>query len=314
VIQYRTFRNTDPPHLAELWRSRRAERGIMQPMSLAVFDQFVLAKLYFEAAGLIVACADGVPVGYAHAGFGPGEPTWISHDVGILSWVLVRPDFRRRGIGRQLLARAEDYLRQRGARTIEAGGLYPRTPFYFGMYGSQPAGVLASDSEAQALLRSSGYQEAQRTQLMRRELTGFRPSMDRQQMQVRRQQIVNAAVDPPSASWWEASVLGEIERVQFSLLPRGGAECSASLVAWSSEPLSASYGTRVAGLLDLQVESCHRRRGLATCLLGESMRLLQGQGISAVDAVVTQDQLSYAALLQKFGFAAIDQGIVFRKE
>ena len=41
--------------LVDIWRSQPPERALMQPMSLAVFDQMVLAKQYFDPAGMAIA-------------------------------------------------------------------------------------------------------------------------------------------------------------------------------------------------------------------------------------------------------------------
>ena len=55
---YRTFRNTDPPGLAEIWRSRSGQPGLVSSVSPELLEQFVFAKLYFDFKGLIVACDD----------------------------------------------------------------------------------------------------------------------------------------------------------------------------------------------------------------------------------------------------------------
>ena len=73
LIEYRAFRNTDPPQLAEIWRSNSTSRGLMQPMSTAVFERFVLSKPTFDRQGLVVAVDEDKIVGFAHAGFGPTE-------------------------------------------------------------------------------------------------------------------------------------------------------------------------------------------------------------------------------------------------
>jgi hypothetical protein len=63
VIRYRPFRNTDPPHLAEVWRAQPPLRALMQPMSVAILDRLILSKPYFDRQGLIVAVEDEQPIG-----------------------------------------------------------------------------------------------------------------------------------------------------------------------------------------------------------------------------------------------------------
>ena len=73
MLTYRTFRNTDPPPLASIWRSRAGQQALAQPLSVDLLEQYVFAKLYFDYQGLILACDDGEAVGFAHAGFGPDD-------------------------------------------------------------------------------------------------------------------------------------------------------------------------------------------------------------------------------------------------
>ena len=73
MIGYRIFRNSDPPHLADIWRTHAGRRGLMQPMTAALLEELVLSKPYFDPQGLIVATDGNHPVGFAHAAFGPTE-------------------------------------------------------------------------------------------------------------------------------------------------------------------------------------------------------------------------------------------------
>jgi ribosomal protein S18 acetylase RimI-like enzyme len=316
VIHYRTFRNSDPPVLVDIWRARAQERGLIQPMSTALFEELVLSKPYFENEGLIVALDEEKPVGFVHAGFGPNEDqSGLSMEHGVTCMLIVRPDYRRLGIGQELLARSEAYLRSRGARVLYAGGIRPHNPFYLGLYGgSELPGVLDSDADAQRRYRARGYQDVDRTRLYHRELAGFRPPVDRQQMQIRRQKVVHATVDPPTTTWWEACTMGAFDRTRFELVGRDGGPPVASMTVWSMEPISASSGVRSTGLYDLQVSAAERRKGMAVFLLSEAFRQLQAAGVSRVEAQAMQDNEMAARLLIKLGFQQVDQGVVLRKD
>ena len=222
MLTYRTFRNSDPPVLAALWRSRAGQPGLLQPVSPDLLEQLVFAKLYFDYGGLLLAFDDGQPVGFAHAGFGPNaEGTWISTEVGVTCVVLVRPGCAEAEVAAGLLDRCEDYLRRRGAKVLYGGGLDPLNPFYVGLYGgSELPGVLDSDTIARQALAARGYQEVERTTILRRELSGFESLVDRRQMQVRRQMIVEVTIDAPTRNWWEACTVGEFDLTRFDLVPR----------------------------------------------------------------------------------------------
>jgi ribosomal protein S18 acetylase RimI-like enzyme len=316
LITYRAFTNRDVRALAEIWRSRAAERGLMQPMSAALFEELVLSKPYFDNAGLIVAVDDGVPVGFVHAGFGPSEDqSTLSRQRGVISMLIVRPEYRRQGIGQQLLARAEEYLRRHGSQEIYGGGIRPMTPFYLGLYGgSELPGVLASDADALRRYRAAGYAEIDRCGVFQRELASFRPTMDRKQQQIRRQQAVQMIVDPPCRTWWEACTFGGFDRTRFELTPKSGGPATAWLTVWSMEPLSTSWGVRATGLYELHVDASQRRQGLASCLFAETFKQLAAEGVGLIEAQALLRDTATVGLFKKLGFQQVDEGVVFRKE
>lgn len=317
MIEYRTFRNSDPPKLAEIWRSQPPERGLMQPMSADLFEQFVLSKPYFDNQGLIVAADNGRPVGFVHAAFGPGdEEDRLSTRFGVTCLVLVRMDYQRQGIGAELLARSEAYLRGRGAQVLYAGGIAPLNGFYLGLYGgSELPGVLDSDGQAQRLFLSQNYREIDRTHVLQRDLTGFRAPVDRQQMQIRRRSTVEVVADPAARSWWQACAWSLLGRTSFELMLRDApGAAAASATFWSIQPLAKSWGVNAAGLVELEVAESSRRQGLATFLLGEAFRQLQAQGVRLIEVQTMQHNVAAQRLYNKLGFHLVDQGAVYRKE
>src|SRR4051812_14861760 len=159
VIHYRSFRNDDPPALVQIWNEAFTGRGAVKLAHSSPLEFHVYAKPYFDPAGLILAVDEGVPVGFAHAGFGP-TPTQsaVGTEAGVICAIAVRPSHRRRGIGTELLRRTEAYLQVRGARAMQAGQRWPLNPFYLGLYGgSDLPGFLASDTDAEPFLTRQGY-------------------------------------------------------------------------------------------------------------------------------------------------------------
>jgi GNAT superfamily N-acetyltransferase len=316
TLTFRTFRNTDPPVLAELWQSRMGQPGLTQPASVDLLDQLVFAKLYFEAAGLFLAFEGNRPVGFAHAGFGPNEEqSWISHEDGTTCMVLVRPDCTQAGeVAAGLLQQCETYLRSRGAKNLYGGGILPWSPFYLGLYGgSESPGVLESDTLSQQLYPTHDYEAVKHTLLFHRDLDGFESVIDRQQMQLRRQMIVEVTSDAPTRSWWEASILGQFDLTRFDLKPRSGGSPIASAIFRSMEPSVTNAMSQSTGLIFFGVDECYRRRGVANFLLSEAFRQFMRQGILAVNVQVPQEDAPAAAAMQKLGFQLVDKGVVFRK-
>ena len=316
MIRYRTFRNSDPPALAEIWRSQPEGHGRIGRMSAALFEQLVLSKPYFDNAGLIVAVDDDDrPVGFAHAAFGPHEGGQrLSTQCGITCLVMVLPEYRGQGIGAELLARSEDYLRGRGADVIYGGGIAPLNGFYLGLYGgSELPGILDTDAGGQRLFQSHGYREIDRVHVLEKKLAGFRPPIDRNQMQVRRRSTITALPDPPAANWWEACAWCGLEATRYELALRDVGCVAARATSWTLEPLSTSWGLRAAGVIGLEVDEAYRRQGIATYLMGDILRQLASQGTTLVQVQTMQWNKPALKLYEKLGFELVDQGAVYRK-
>ena len=315
MIEYRAFRNTDPPQLAEVWRSQTGQRGLMQPMSASVLERYVLSRPNFDREGLIVAVEGSKLQGFAHAGFGPSEDeSRLSTSHGVICLVMLRPDVDA-SVGAELLARAEAYLRQRGATTLEGGGCHSLAPFYFGLYGgSQFSGVLDSDPRLQALFAEHGYRSSKRSLVLHRELACFRPMVDRQQLQIRRQMSIEMVPDPPTSTWWEACVFEPFDRTRCLLLPKNGGEPPARVNFWNMDTMARTWGVHAAGVADLEVSSSLRRHGLARFLISEALRHLQSQGVALVEVHVTEENIVGRALFANLGFEQVDTAIVYRKD
>jgi len=316
MLTYRTFRNSDPPALATLWRSRAGQPGLTQPVSPDLLEQLVFAKLYFDYGGLMLAYDDGRLVGFAHAGFGPNEErSWISVETGVLCVVVTDPKCAEAEVAAGLLDRCEDYLRRRGAKVFYGGGLQPLCPFYIGLYGgSELPGVLDSDTVARGALAARGYREVERTVLLRRDLDGFESQIDRQQMQIRRQMLVEVTADAPTRTRWEACTVGEFDLTRFDLVARGGGAAVATALFRNIEPGGITGVRHAAGLIDLSVEPAYRRRGVATFLLNEAFRQFLRQGIMHVEVQAGETNAAALGAFQKLGLQQTGQGGVWKKE
>jgi GNAT superfamily N-acetyltransferase len=315
MLTYRTFRNFDPPVLASLWRSRAGQPGFFQPVSSDLLEQLVFAKLYFDYAGMFLAFDDAQPVGFAHAGFGPNaDQSAISTETGVTCVVVTLPGCAENEVANGLVERCEEYLRGRGAKTLLGGGLHPISPFYLGLYGgSGLPGVLDSDTTARQAFAARGYQECERTIVLRRDLDSFESLVDRLQMQIRRQMMVEVTTDAPTRTWWEACAYGEFDLTRFELVPRAGGLPIARATFRSMESSGSASVGRAAGLMDLYVEESYRRRGVAIFLLSEAFRQFLRQGIMHVEVQTRQSDAAALGLFAKLGFAQVEQGGVWKK-
>ncbi len=316
MLEYRTFRNTDPPAITALWRSRQGQHGLCPTVSSSLFEQLIFAKLYFDYEGLVLAFEDGQPVGFAHAGFGPNKAEdSLATELGTTCLLLTRPGCDEARVAAGLLKQCEQYLVRRGAKVLYGGGINPLNPFYLGLYGgSELPGVLESDTVAIDAFRAAGYREIDQVAVLRRDLAGFHPPFDRQQMQARRQMLVEEIAYPASRSWWEACTLGEFHLTRFELAARGSKQPVARATFRSLEAAGTTGVSRAAGLIELHVDKPFRRRGLAVYLLAEALRQFVNQGIVFVEAQCMCHNRAALGLYEKLAFHHADTGTVFRKE
>lgn len=316
-MKYRSFRNSDPPQIARLWVRQRSRRGLASHVGTTVLEAYVFGKPYFDAAGFIVAEDEyGIIQGFAHAGFGPDEShTQLSTELGVTCMLMVAPEQSDSDLPRELLRRSESYLRERGARVIYGGGIYPLNPFYLGLYGgSELPGILASDRQQLGWYQECGYQEIDRCVVLQRELQGQRLPLDRRIFALKRQYRVQLDISTEIADWWDACASPPIEPTRFEIVPTAGGAACGSVSFWLMEPLSASWDALAVGLTHLQVAEGVRRRGLATYLNSEALRQLQLTGVALVEAQTMISNTAALGLFRKLGFVEIDQGIVLRKQ
>ena len=175
-------------------------------------------------------------------------------------------------------------------------------------------GVLDSDLVARELYTSHGYKEIDHVYVFHRELSDFESPMDRRQMQIRRQMVVEVTEEPPLQSWWEACTLGDFDLTRFELISRAGGPAAAVATFRSMEILGESTIGRAVGLIDFRVNEPLRRRGRATFLLSEAFRQFIRQGIMLVEGQAMQHNIAAIGALQKLGFQQVALGCVFRKD
>lgn len=321
MIEYRRFKNGDVPHIVELWNIAQWGIGGVTELGCDGFDLLVLAEPYFDREGFIEAwetSGERGPelVGFVHAGFGPNvEGTGLDFGVGIICAIVVDPQFRRRGIGTELIRRAEQYLYGQGAKALVLGESLERNPFYLGLYGgSDSAGVMLHERRlADPFFEKLGYIHSESYSLLSRELQGTNPPFDPRNVALKRQLKFTILDRPPNATWWWLVRHGRFESLTFTLCPFAGGCVPALVTCWGMDMHGLSRQNRVVGITDLFVATSVRRKGYAKVLLCEVLRRLRDDGVSHVEVVVPSNNTPAIALFEGLGFDQFDQGIVYRK-
>lgn len=314
MIEYRSFRNCDPPQIVRLWNQAGLGAGAALNLTNDVsFDMMNYSQPYFDRDGLIVACHDNQPVGFVHAGFGcSADGNSLDKAQGVICAVLVHPDFRRQGIGRELVSRASRYLRERGAQTIDAGPAPRRDPFYFGLYGGpRPAGFLESDAAAAPFFQALNFQPAEQYQITSRQMSDRDP-VNFRLTTIRRKWELALVDSPDPCPWWWSCRYGRLDALFCVLVPRSGGQPVASITVVGLDTYMSSWHEQAIGFADLWVDDQHRREGFGQTLIVEVIKKLRQETITRVTANVRADDTASVAVFQSAGFNEIDRGVVYR--
>jgi ribosomal protein S18 acetylase RimI-like enzyme len=317
VIRFRTFRNGDPPALADLWNRGLPECAVAHGLSPHQFDALVMDKLGFDAAGLIVAEDEGRIVGFSHAGFGPEQPAGPSHrldtTMGTIAMLVVEPGRDDPELEHSLLAAAERYLRDRGARVIYAGGQDPLNPFYWGLYGgSEWAGILSGHAVFHRALARAEFSPVATTVLLEAdprdpEFRGPRAPF------IRRQTRLEILDDAPLDRWWDTLAIGFFRPTRFQLLHKDDDRELARAVTWEMEPYSRAGARTQVGLIAIEVNAAHRRQGYGRYLLVEVLRHAREHAVESVAVQTSATNAPALALYQALGFVPVETATLYRK-
>lgn len=309
MVNYRKFANTDSPRLVQAWNEMFTSRGCVPLQSANYLDRFILAKIYFDPAGLIIAEEDGVILGFAHAGMALD----ISPRRGVTCILGVRPASRRRGIGSELLSRCEQYLRKRGAEVLCVGEVGLRCPFYLGLYGgSDSPGILATDTLAEPFLLKRGYHIGQRVRVMQRDLLKPLKVADPRFAGLRVHYELHIRSPRDLEMALECS-LGAAEPLEFFLVDKQRGAVVANTFVWEMEGFSYRWQRPAAGLVGFAVDPAVRRKGLGKFLLVTLLKQLQEQYCEIVETQIDEIDAVGLRFLKEMGFEQVDTGRVFER-
>jgi ribosomal protein S18 acetylase RimI-like enzyme len=316
VIEYRAFRNDDPPHLVRIWNEAFPGRAAYLLRSSAPLEAWVFSKPYFDQRGLIIASDDGFPVGFTHAGFGPNaDESALDPSRGVTCILAVVPSHRKHGVGAGLLQHSEEYLISHGARELFAGPMRPLNPFYFGLYGgSDSPGFLTADIEAGPFFERAGYAVHRTCHVFHRKLDQPAPIIDSRFTGLRRRFDAQVLPRTKMGTWWEECLLGQLEPIELRLEERKTSELAARATFWEMDGFSWRWNYPAAGIIDVFVRPDLRRQGLGKYLLSQLLRHLQEQYFGLAEVQAIEDNTSAIALFQSLGFEQVDTGRQYRKD
>jgi GNAT superfamily N-acetyltransferase len=304
-----------------------------RPLSMALLEQHILGRPYFDRGGLFLALDENENVvGFAHAAFGPNaEHTDIDASIGVICMMMILPECENySAVADALLKACEDYLTKRGAKQIYGGAVRPAAPFYMGLYGgSEPLGVFESDKEIAELYNNSGYEVIHKTLLFRVSLENYRPPINAKTITWRRKIALTCTDLPQPKHWWEACMMCNFTWLELrGFLPNESQPVGTVALRItdsndmpdfapfpSSPPLIPFYPHSFsAGLMDVWIRGDIRRQGLATYLVGEMIRNAQKENVSTLEIQAAEDNPPLVALLKTMHWDVAERGTVFLKK
>ncbi len=307
-MHVRSFQNSDPPAICEIWRGHGTFRGKFQGINPAILEQMVLSKPYFDPAGVLLLFDQDQPVGFVHASFARNsDSSGLDSSTGLISQLQIVDSVRHQEYAGVLLAEAISYLESKGSQQVQVGGQFPNSPFYNGLYGgSRSIGILNDDHRAHLWLANAGFEKQDPIQIRHWSLCDFRPIMDRQQLMIGRSFLIEAQLDPIPSNWCDACNFGVSSRIGFTLKDRKTSQVVGALTYWDMEPLVRNWGCNGMGLIELWVVPDLRKKGVATYMVGESLRQLKQQGVSLIEIQHPENDPAMRPLCDKLGFQTVD--------
>ena len=316
MIEYRSFRNSDPPQIAAIWNSQAPLRGRVAHVRPNLLAEHVFGKTYFDRDGLMLAILDGEPIGFAHAGFGPSaHHDSLNPATGVISSLMTVDHPQATEAARGLLDQCERYLASRGAINLTAFGYQERCPFYLGLYGgAQMPGVLGDQEAVIATFLGAGYQQHDRTLILHRALDSGAIPIARSQHLLKRTYDIDAAINPPDPHWWSASTFGPFSRMQFDLLARADDSVCGQLLVWDMNPLAKSWSITSAGLVDMDISPSHLSLDTSRFFIAEVSRYLYRRAISLLEVQHSAKDEKAATIFADLGFQQVDEALVLEKK
>ena len=315
MTEFRAFHNTDPPQLLRLWHAAGLGRGAAECLSIDAFEVLIFSQPYFDPNGLIVAVDNNEVVGFVLAGFGANpEGSALDYAQGVICAVIVHPNMRRQGIGHELVRRAEDYLKSKGATQITAGPSGLLSPYLSGLYGgTRPSGFLLSDALAAPFFESIGYQPVGSTRIYQRDLLGQKSPIKFHLVNIRRKMQLMISDDYQAPNWWWLTRLGRLETLHFELVPKSGEAAVASATVVGLDLYIPKWEERVIGLTDVFVNEEDRGKGYGQSLLLEIARRLQDELITKLELHIEVSNVVACHVAEAVGYCQVDTGIVYQR-
>jgi hypothetical protein len=312
----RSFKNTDPPFLAQIWNEQPRLAGLAVGLSAAHLEAHLFAKPYFNGEHFLVATEvidnKEIPLGFLHWSFAlSSSPCQIDERVAAVGMVMAEPNQMDSDVCKDLLAQAESDAAAKNAKVMLGMEAWPIAPFYHGLYGgSLPAGVLAEDTPRWQLFAANGYLPGKKYQHLKLNIRSFRQPVSRGQMQIRRQSRTESL--PADDTWKCVCRFGELPRFGVALFSKSGSGSIAQVRFWEMSPMDRSQGVKLLGVESIAADSNCSADQLAF-LTGDAVMHAKRLGYEELWITISQDDSRLLEATNLLGFEKFTTSTSFTK-
>jgi hypothetical protein len=321
-MSIRSFHNADLPTLVEIWNEHWSAIGMQANVTAAMFEQAVLSRRFFRADQLLVAqesedpasrvqgwCHFVLPMEAENGKVEQGEAEGRG-DAAIVCGLCARPS--QRAALDELLEAAEQRIATETIRQIRVGLVRDSKLGYAGLNPmGHGVGVSNFDGPTVEALTQRGYQSYSTTLRMQVSVTGFRPPVSREAMQLRRSARVR--VEPFSHnSARRAASMSHLDVETHRLEDPAGNDLAKVNLWFSDAEAEVMDPTMV--ILDLhQPHESGELSGAESYLIGAVIQSLSQRRISRVETAIDQKKSGLLEELGKLSFKPSDEGMAWDK-
>ena len=266
---------------------------------------------FFDRREIQLALVDGLPVGFAHVGFGPDPSgSGLSSNIGHIAVVAVAPETPEPVVVCQELIQAgEAVLLQSGSHVIYGGSPRPSLPFYLGLYGgAESIGIFDSDWPVGKAFRLLGYGIHQKTVRFQRELTDYFPPFTPSMLRWKSKLQLDINDCPSAKNWWDALSLAQYDWIELTAIHK-----ETHLPVAQVRVRLDTQGN--AALTDLRVRPDFHRQGVGTYILAETLRRMIAQNNAAcIEAHIAGNCSPLHGLLKILDWKVVETGTIFIKK
>ncbi len=300
----RTFCNADVPALTDVWRCHWSLVTPTPAVTVAMVEQAILSRTFFDASRLLVADVNGRLQAWCHFA--------ANVESAVICAICARPDAAAE-VCDDLLAATLQQIGAAGFGRVEAGLVRDDQ---FGYAGLAPIGhgigIPESDTRISNLLTEQGFIPGKQATRMTVSTGTYRMPVSREALQFRRSTTFRCET-PTLESTRQASAMAHFDIEHHQLLDRDGRQL-ASVDLWCSDP-EAEVMSSDHAILDIhQAQQRGQLEPAEAFLVATVLQSQPGRHIFEVETSVDREQSVLCDQLKSLHFREQARGAVWTRD